>query len=348
MNMKTAYREVERRISGVSFSRLWPGFTPKKFALYNETDCVFDGQPVEKTTDFTANTAIEYRGETVAIWDLSGAGEETDFDRLAASVIHEMFHAFQTASGESRWPNEIAALFDYEYSPENLSGKIREAALLGLALEEGGEEAFRQLLRHRKRRAERFPASYDYESRIEQIEGTAKYVEWKALTQISPEKGADFRRKMLEEIRKPENYLPIRVISYSVGAALLEAIDRYSAGDCFAFDEVPFAQKILSGVTPAEEEADPDPALLRLIAAYKEETGRIIREALRRGEVVLEGAWPLGGLNVWDARREGEYITSRYFAAYSDAGETKSLSGDFVLEMGRDCIIRRIYRQADG
>ena len=42
---------------------------------------------------------------------------------------------------------------------------------------------------------------------------------------------------------------------------------------------------------------------------------------------------------------DGKYATSNYFVSYYDDGHEKVLNGNFVVEMGRDCIIKTVYNQ---
>ena len=120
MELHEYYSEINSRIEKIDFDALWKDFKPLKFALYNDKKCFFDGQYIEKTDDFFANTAIEFNGEVIAIWNVS---EPTDSDVLTSKIVHEMFHGFQTISGEKRYADEMDALFEYCYSNENLSVK---------------------------------------------------------------------------------------------------------------------------------------------------------------------------------------------------------------------------------
>ncbi len=341
MDLKTAYDLVAERLERIDFAALWPGFRPLKFALYDGERCFFDGTYIPKTAEFMANTSIEFRGEQIAIWQLEG---EPDPDQLTASLVHEMFHAFQTLSGESRWADERVALMAYRYTAENLSLKLREAEHMRVVLA-GDAARFNALLRLRKRRAELFPAEYDYEARIEQIEGTANFVELEALTQLDTEKGRTGWDKLLARITDPAEYTPIRVISYDVGAAFLASIQRCSAYDFHSFTETPFALGILEGIKSAEEDIPVDPRMAEQVSAYRLETERIIQTALVKEEVVLEGPHSLASLNVWDARWNGKYAVSNHFIAWWEGPEMRSLEGNFVAELDQDCTILRVYRQ---
>ncbi len=348
MDISRIYDDILARVRSVDFSALWQGFHPLKFALYTESECFFDGEYIEKTDDFCANTAIEFRGENIAIWQLDG--EVSDLDGLAASMIHEMFHAYQRERGESRWADEMEALAKYEYSADNLSMKLIEAGLMRAAVENDDRGAYLSLVSLRKRRSVEYPYEYDYEARIEQIEGSATYVELAALGQLDVAKARERWGTLLERIASAENYLPIRIISYEIGAALLACAKKFSTVDVEAFDDRPFAVALLD--EPCEADA-PAAALLggdacevdELLKAYADETHRIVAEAVAKNDCVPIDGHPLVSVNIWDARREGRFVTSSYFVMYRDGDQNHVIDGDFVLELDDDRNILNAYRR---
>lgn len=327
----------------VDFSSLWNGFHPIKFALYNENKCIFDGRYIEKTEKFLANTSIEYHGEHIAIWNINE--EPEDMDSLTASIIHEMFHAFQMISGESRFPNEMEALFNYYYSAENISIKLQEAAIMRDILINGNDAVFPQLLNLRKYRKEKFPYEYDYEVRVEQIEGTAKYIELCALSQIDSEKGNIRWQQTLNKIAAPACYFPARIISYEIGAAFLACICRCSSFDCEEFAEQPFADSIIKDIRVIPCAIEIDAAVRNFLDAFISETEEIVRKTLEKGNIVLKGKYPLCSLNIWDARWNGKFATSTYFVSFMDGADTKVIEGDFIIELDGENNILSVYRQ---
>ncbi len=343
MDLSIAWQELKQRIDRVDFSSLWHGFRQTKFAVYNDTECFFDGAYVEKTGAFLANTAIQYNGEHIAIWYLPEA--PSDWDQLSASIIHEMFHAFQNASGESRWPDEKEALLHYQYSSDNLSAKLQEAELISALLNGDSSADFETLLQSRKTRSQKHPYEYDYEARIEQIEGTANYVELRALEQLDPDKAKIKRDATLKSILDPSNYLPIRVVSYAIGTLFLACIKKHTDFDFENFGDNLFAIKILEGIQPGDVPTQPSPAINAALEEYQTETNAIIEKALAKNDLVLEGEFPLIGLNVYNARWNGRYATSTYFLAYQDGGEIKTLYGDFIVEIDADYNILTAYQQ---
>ena len=143
MDLQALYEQVKESIDRVDLQKIWPGFSPLKFALYDQENCFFDGRYIEKTDAFCANTSISFRGEQIAIWMVSG---EPDVIVLASKLVHEMFHGFQTLRGWDSWPDEMDALFNYRYDPENLSLKLRENELLCALLCRFDADSFRELL----------------------------------------------------------------------------------------------------------------------------------------------------------------------------------------------------------
>ena len=344
MKLNEAHDAVRARLDALDISSLWRGFRPMRFALYDDEACFFDGAYVEKTEEFVANTAILYHGEHIAIWNL--AEEPEDLDVLASCIAHEMFHAFQEASGESRWADEMDALAHYRCDADNISVRLREAELMRAILLEGEDARFGELLALRKARAERFPYEYSYEARIEQIEGSANDVELRALSRLDAEKGRRAWARALERIAEPERYCPARVVSYLTGAALLACIRRCSTYDFEAFTDVPFAEGILAEAGGAAPSVARDARAAAACAAYAAQTRRIIDAALQKGKIVLRGCYPLESLNVWDARREGRYAVSNLFVAYRDGESARHLSGNFVVELddeGRNLLA--VYEQ---
>lgn len=343
MDLSLIYREIKQKIDMVDFPSLWNGFHPVKFALYNENKCFFNGHYIEKTDKFLANTSIEYNGGHIAIWNINE--EPEDMDSLAASIIHEMFHAFQMISGECRHPNEMEALFNYHYSAENISIKLHEAAMMRDILIDGNDAVFPQLLNLRKYRKEKFPSEYDYEARVEQIEGTAKYIELGALSQIDEEKGKTRWQQTLDKIADPACYFPSRIISYEIGATFLACIRRCSTFDYEEFAEQPFADSILKDIRDIPFVIETDSAVRDYLHAFISETEEIVRKTLEKGDIVLVGKYPLCGLNIWDARWNGKFATSTYFVSYMDGADTKVLEGDFIIEIDGENNILSVYRQ---
>ena len=339
-DLRELYGAVKENVEKVRCEALWQGFKPLKFALYNDTECFFDGSYVEKTEQFLANTAIEYNGEWIAIWYVSG---EIDPEVLASKMIHEMFHGFQNMNRDSRFSNELSALYRYRYSEENLSVKLAENRLIAELTRAFDAGKLERLLRYRKYRCECFQYEFIYESRVEQIEGTANYVELQALKQISPEKYLRKLEKMTQAITEPANLLPIRVVSYDIGALLLNMLKENAIPVEQGFGDATFAESLIENVDCAEN-CGIDESVCRCIEEYFDRAREKIDSAIAQGSVVTEQESLLLGVNVYNAVYLSGYIISTYFVMYGDETEPTVAQGDFVIETAREGVVSKIYR----
>ena len=343
MDLKNLYCQVKEAISVLDLEKVWPGLVPLKFALYDNKHCFFDGEYIKKTADFCANTSIRFNGEQIAIWMVA---EESDVSVLASKLIHEMFHGYQATHGWDCLPNEMDALFHYRYSAENLSLKLRENELLLELLDHFDPAAYRELLMSRKMRSEKYPYEFLYESKIEETEGTANFVEWKALEQLDQGKALTLMDRMRLVMTRPEHLFPIRISGYYTGALMINAM--LHAGN-YSFDPAvrPVILSLLKDIDAAEYRSSGSESVIAAVtealSRFDQGSEEIIRSALDRNEIVLKGPFELVGVNIYDARRCGEYITSTYFLMYRDE-EDKLLEGDFVIRIKDERTIDTVYR----
>ncbi len=344
MDLEALYHQIEEKLAGLDFERIWPGFRPLKFALFDDERCCFDGRWVEKTEAFCANTSIVYQGEQIATWKAEG---ERELSVLSAKLVHEMFHGFQQLRGWDCWPDELEALFRYEYRADNLSLRLRENELLLRLLERDDGDALRELLSHRSLRRERYPYEFSYESRAEEIEGAANYVEWQALRQLDAAKADELTEEMRAAMTEPKRLFPIRISCYYSGALLIHALLR--AG-LYRFEppERPAAALALRDAAPSDGGFPGREACCRrvseAITAFRAESASIVRAALEKNELVLSGPLELAFVNIYDARCYEGFLTSRYFVMVRDGGEERMLPGNFVIRMRDEKTVDAVYR----
>ncbi len=344
MDLQNLYTQVKQTISLLDLNKIWPGFEPLKFALYDENRCFFDGRYIEKTEVFCANTSIKYRGEQIAIWMV---GQETEIPVLTSKIVHEMFHGYQNIMGWDCWPNELEALYRYTYDAENLSLKLRENELLLALQDRFDRSAFQELLAHRKYRSRKFPYEFSYESSVEEIEGTANYVEWQVLKQLDEKKAGERTDHMRAMLTRPEYLFPIRISCYYTGALMINALcgaGKYS----FSAAKRPVIFSVLEDVIPSDGGyPDKETALTEtagMVDSFNVETGSIIRSVLEKNEVVLKGPLELTGVNVYNARCCEGYITTTFFLMYREGQENRMLQGNFVVKMQDEKTIAAVYR----
>lgn len=346
MNLEMQYNQVNEAISSLDFGSIWPGFKPLKFALYDDEKCFFDGHYIEKTDVFCANTSIVYEGEQIAIWMVQ---QELDNSVLASKIVHEMFHGYQSIMGWNCWANELEALYHYQYDAENLCLKLRENELLLVLLDRIDDSALRELLALRKLRSMKYPYEFSYESKVEEIEGTANYVEWQILKQLDENRANALIEQMRAVMTKPEYLFPIRISSYFTGALMINALRgvgvyRFEAADRPTILSVIKDIEPSNGLFPEKEVVLGSAA--NALEAFHQATDSIIRSALERDVIVLKGPLELTGVNVYNARCLGSFITSTYFVMYRDGNEDKLLQGNFVIKMRDEKNIAAVYRWA--
>jgi hypothetical protein len=203
------------------------------------------------------------------------------------------------------------------------------------------------LLAHRKYRSGKFPYEFSYESRAEEIEGTANYVEWQVLKQLDEKKAGELTDHMRLMLTKPEYLFPIRISCYYTGALMINAL--CSAGKyAFSAAERPMIYSVLEDVVPSDggypnkETGLTDTA--GMIDSFNGETGSIIRSVLEKNEVVLKGPLELTGVNVYNARYYDGFITTTFFLMYREGEENRMLQGNFVVKMQDEKTIAAVYR----
>lgn len=341
MDLEKLYSDVKNAISKLYLPELWRGFEPIKFALYSGQSCFFDGQYIEKPIMFCANTAIEYNGEFIAIWNVI---EKQDSDILASKMVHEMFHAFQHKQGEKRFPDEFDALKRYRLNAENLSVKLRENMLLVELSERFSVSKYEEFLALRRYRMEHFPYEYAYEAATEQIEGTANYVELMSLRQLSEWKYMESLKSLKTEVRSMKGLMTPRIISYSVGALLFKILKDNRLFEFDYFTDEPTSVSLLKDVRPCENPPAADAYIASLVESHERETKELIEKAVSDGNIEVSGEYDLIGVNIYNARMYGNYIYTTYFAAYSDNGREVVLNGNFVVELNDLGKVIRIYR----
>lgn len=193
-----AWQEIKQRLDRLDFNAIWPGFQPCGFALYNGEQACLNGRLIPRDERFFGNTAIQQDGAYTAIWMLENA--QLDFDALAASLVHEMFHAHQMQNKEQRFPDDLEMLL-IPHLAEAYALKQAEVGILAAAMGEPGEEAAKALAQVkalREKRRELWGGRILQEFQAETIEGLAVFTEMRALDILDSNKQAI----QLEQMKK--------------------------------------------------------------------------------------------------------------------------------------------------
>ncbi|MFA7076556.1 MAG: hypothetical protein WC152_07835 [Candidatus Izemoplasmatales bacterium] len=219
------YKEINSRIKTIDFNLLYPGFKPVDFALYNDKIVVFKDKVIPYDSRFVGNTAIFFEDSYLAIWKLDSI--YVHYNILTSKIVHEMFHAWQFSNNELRFPNEFLGL-RYLYEKFNLGLKFDETKYLLKAYEDDDFTALETFISLRNKRKKDYVNEISYEEGIETIEGMARYVELKALKELDFSEFQKSYEQLKSLIKNLNNYIPIRVISYEIGALMMLVKDKYN------------------------------------------------------------------------------------------------------------------------
>lgn len=341
MDLETLYFEVKETIDRLKFDDLWRGFSPVKFALYDAKRCIYDRNEIPKPKDFVANTSVWYEGEQIAIWHVM---EPMDVVTLTTKIIHEMFHAYQTSQGESRFPKEMEALSRYQYDEGNLSLKYEENQLLVDMAIRFTPERYRAFKAKRFHRRKHYPYEFHYEASIEEIEGAAQYVELRALELLDQELYRKRVTSLKQRIQDVEKIVPIRVRCYDVGAMLFQVLKKNNLLDFENLVDVLTAERMLDADDERPLTMEVNPIIATALEEYRSETKEMIHHGLTHGTLIDQGELELLGVNIYDARfLEGDII-STYFVWYEKDGQEQMRSGDFLIHTDRENHSIKIYQ----
>ena len=222
--MRTLYNKIYTLIYQLDYNRIWRGFHPYPFALYNKKLVFLSNKEIPYNTSFRGNTSILWDGSYMAIWRVEDE-EKYDVEVLAAEIVHEMFHAFQQEMGEERFPDDFKLLC-YPNDNKNLSLKYKENQILARAIVEQDRIEVLKLLRYvnsyRKRRELLVREFIWEEYRTEVLEGMAEYAALIALKMFN----LQFYEKRIEDyknllIKANSMQIDIRRISYVTGAVIM-------------------------------------------------------------------------------------------------------------------------------
>ena len=191
------------------------------------------------------------------------------------------------------------------------------------------------------------PWEFAYEAKCEEIEGAANYVEWQVLRQLDGERAAALTERMRQTMTGPEFLFPIRISCYFTGALTIHAL-RSAGLYSFRPAQRPAILPILAETAPSDGifpgKSDLDRAVSEATAAFEAESEAIVRTALERNEIVLTGPLELGFVNIYDARRWRDYLTSTYFLTFRDGETERMIPGNFVIRMRDQKTIDTVYR----
>lgn len=235
--------KINEKLYKLDFQALWPTFSKKPFALYDDTfvyadqtiaglkqeqDAMSEDVFVSKRDEqFNGNTAIRIDNQYLAIWNADTIAD-TPLNKLSAMIVHEMFHAHQYENKEQRFPDELKGI-EYPVKTDNFYMRYIERDYLLKAAEADSRESCIEYLSRfftvRSMRQEIIGDFLDYEKAIETVEGSAVYVEYKAFNVLgqTPTTPGQY----MKEYKKVDlNFISIRRNTYYQGMLLGQIADQ--------------------------------------------------------------------------------------------------------------------------
>ncbi|MFA5585235.1 MAG: hypothetical protein WDA02_01630 [Saccharofermentanales bacterium] len=353
--LRGVWQALNERLSAVSFEAIWPGFSPYDFALYTPELACIQGDIRGKPPSFIGNTALAFEGRPLAIWQLEETGlpEGDELDRLAANLIHEMFHAFQGEKGESRFPRDLELLL-YPYREDLVAWTIRESRLLSQAdpytKENSGHEAGRLLeavaaVRQEKDKLAGSATLNEY--RTETAEGLAEYAGYRGLCQINQTLAEKTLAGYREQLSSNLHLFDIRRRCYFSGVLLAVALER--AG-------YPLAHDLACPRTLWEELAIPSGKASPLTDGERARAASLMQEEEKRRAGLLASFQeefkqesPLHalicGYDPMNLTRVGDFLISTHFLMTEKDGQKQPWMGRHLFRMkkGHEIAVEAVY-----
>ena len=343
--MQDLWQRIHSKIRRIDFDTLWPGFRPFPFAFYDDKRVVFSDRTLPWDARFLGNTAIDWEGSPLAIWKIESP-EPADEDVLTSKLVHEMFHAFQKASGETRWADEIRQGLRYQYHPDNLCLKFMEDFHLCGFLTSFSVETWQILLSVRNGRAQRFPEEVDYEARIETIEGMAEYIELQALRVLDERKYQQSLQRIVETLNDPAKLFPIRSVCYHSGAVMCVLADRHGLAIWHEIGkESRTIDRLLADGLPARIRPVKIQSVITEVDRFLAQRKETMDHFFCGAEPYLEGNFPLIGMDPMNTFVLDQRIYFRNFIGYMDTDGPKVFMGEGAGDFDADFNLRRIFRK---
>lgn len=355
LELLNTYQAVDSILRRIDFGALAPGFRKYKYAFYNSEAICLDGKLLPYDAAFCGNTAIEYRGEQVAVWNLAHE-KKNDAEILAYCMVHEMYHCFQHENGEIRYSDDFR-LLNYPADLENYVCKYQENQLLIEAYRDGDEKALLQFCEIRNERLGKFQNAVLEELKAETCEGMAEYIGLKALRRIDEKKYEEILNRTLERLKNDISLLfDVRRLSYDVGAVFALTLERLglSVKNDFSGPTVYEQSRITDAAPGFVQEAMAQTVVETSFSAIREAFYRKLEENEQKIQESIAGAkyTPLEsdiwGYDPMNMIRFGDLILCSHFVWLKGAGETLNLSGPVTLKMkaGADRAVEGYYVKA--
>ena len=332
MDLLKRYHAVNEILDTIDFNALFKGFHKYRFALYTSKEIILDEKSMPGREDFRGNTAKEYEGEYIAIWNMEFDPVE-DVERLAYLLVHEMFHCHQYTNEETRFPSDLD-LLNYPADLENFTKKYNENRYLADAFEQQNMELFQEFACIRESRFKKYPDMVCQEYKAETLEGMAEYIGLKALKHINREKYDDIIAGYLGKLREESKLLfDVRRISYYTGAIFFLCMEKFGFVIQNVFDskQTAYEQNAME-ITGIAVNVLPYDFIPKQYAELTAEKESKIKEHLKHAGYTACEAF-ICGYDPMNMFRLGDLIYCKHFVCLNEKGEVKTFTSAIALKL---------------
>lgn len=214
----------------LDFNDLNQGFKPYPFALYNHDSFYFKDKYHPITDQFRGNTTIQYQGAYIAIWNMT-YDPNINIYELTAGMVHEMYHAHQMTHHKSDYPEDFKIIredlsIDYLYLLQREALTLIKASLSqDLSFK---KDCLKELIVLRQKRKKLNSSLFQQELNLENFEGIAEYVGYKALLSLDPDQAKKKFETYIEHLKSMKHLLNLRWLTYGKSVlffSILESLD---------------------------------------------------------------------------------------------------------------------------
>lgn len=332
MDLVKIYNKVDAILETLDFSALFAGFHKYCYAIYNSKEICLDGEILPYQEEFRGNTAIEYNGKYIAIWNME-LDPVDDIEEFVYLLVHEMFHCHQRANGEKRYPSDLI-LLNYPSDIDNFEKKYNENLYLAESYEKHDLKALQKFAHIRNTRMKVYPDMVRQELKVETVEGAAEYVGLKALQRINRKKFTDVINEYLCKLRKQDSLLfDVRRISYYSGVLYYLCCDtnKMIVHNNFAGEQTIYEQNPIAFDDRPVEIKHYDFVSNRYAEIIRERE-KLITEYIEKWEYTACNAF-ICGYDPMNMFRVGVFIYCKYFICLNINGSVQNINASVILQL---------------
>ncbi len=306
--MRDFYNRISKRLDDIDFEAVYPGFHRFPFALYDDKTVWLSDREIEQK-GFFGNTAIEFEGKHMAIWNVQEDINTVDIDIFTSNIVHEMFHAFQkeqNMNGEA--PSDMKLLM-YPEDTVNYIVKQQENVMIADAFDASPEkraDLYHAVNSSRELRKKQIGEFMDQELLIEKWEGVAESCKMLALKQLSQEKYEKVLKDYQDIVRRGDLLLDIRKNAYYTGTLM----------------------RLLG-----DEVAGKESSVNRKIADTLENKKALIEKFMSGERTRTEAPGMICGYDPMNQIRLGDKLLAKHFLIIQVGEKQETLVGETLVEM---------------